>query len=344
MNLGLESRLEHENATSSEGTSFRVVFSHSMYEADDAIRRLEWQWEEAEMRLIDHPDPEEEPQTALQTRGVRFGAVHTPKKTPAIPMDQQPTLEQIQNLCEAIQRIRALQNGICLGYIIDGPGKIRHGLYPPRKRLIASSSWKIVYLKDILGGRVQGLRRLRPATKCRIALTLASSTLQLHGTPWLPDGLSKDDVAFLQHDEKVLVDHPFVPKSMYLEGSSNPASTSIDRGNRFGLNVRNEAVFALGVLLIELCLGSPIEDLRQSSIEPLHGNQGFVMDFRSLDRLIDDVKEEAGLRYSDAVRRCIYCDFDQRKASLEDDNFHRAFYNGVVSTLEEDLSDVFGLH
>jgi hypothetical protein len=50
---------------------------------------------------------------------------------------------------------------------------------------------------------------------------------------------------------------------------------------------------------------------------------------------------EAGARYSDAVRRCIRCDFDQRASSLEDSRFVEAVYRGVVAQLQANYEYLF---
>lgn len=46
-----------------------------------------------------------------------------------------------------------------------------------------------------------------------------------------------------------------------------------------------------------------------------------------------------GGRYGDAVRRCVNCEFDQKKPSFEVESFREAFYKGAIQPLEEDLAD-----
>lgn len=73
------------------------------------------------------------------------------------------------------------------------------------------------------------------------------------------------------------------------------------------------------------------------------GTKHAASDFLAVNRLVDQVYDRAGKRYGDAIRRCILCEFDQRKSSLEDDAFRRAVYDNVVAVLEEDVSQFFGL-
>lgn len=104
-------------------------------------------------------------------------------------------------------------------------------------------------------------------------------------------------------------------------------------------NIRNEFTFGLGILLIEICLAKTIEQLRIPSDLNPDGTEHVTTNFRTATRSLDEVYQEAGGRYGDAVRRCIYCDFDQRKADLEESSFRRAVYEGVVYWLEEDLKE-----
>ncbi|KAF2826328.1 hypothetical protein CC86DRAFT_394335 [Ophiobolus disseminans] len=69
-----------------------------------------------------------------------------------------------------------------------------------------------------------------------------------------------------------------------------------------------------------------------------------LTEFKSADRLAEALLSEAGARYSDAVRRCIRCDFDQRASSLEDARFQKAVYHGVVAQLQENYEYLFQDH
>ena len=43
------------------------------------------------------------------------------------------------------------------------------------------------------------------------------------------------------------------------------------------------------------------------------------------------------------MRRCLHCDFNQRKTHLGDDEFQQAVYEGVVVPLREVVKDFKGL-
>lgn len=106
--------------------------------------------------------------------------------------------------------------------------------------------------------------------------------------------------------------------------------------------MRNSTLYALGVLLIELCLGKALEDLKQADEKTADGSIDRMLDLVAIDRLVEDTYQEGGKRFGDAVRRCIRCDFDRRSSSLEDDDFRQAVYQGVVTLLQDDLKTFQG--
>lgn len=103
----------------------------------------------------------------------------------------------------------------------------------------------------------------------------------------------------------------------------------------------NVPLFYLGLALIELCLNKPLSSLRDPKLDPLDasGLPNALTDWATATRLIDSVLREAGNRYGDAVRRCIYYQFDQRSTDLQNEAFRSAVHEGVIAPLEEVWSD-----
>lgn len=67
------------------------------------------------------------------------------------------------------------------------------------------------------------------------------------------------------------------------------------------------------------------------------GLPNILTDFFTAERLQKRVKYDAGTNWADAIRRCIYCEFDQHDTSLENEDFRQAVYQGVVLPLCGDL-------
>ncbi|EAT91360.1 hypothetical protein SNOG_01711 [Parastagonospora nodorum SN15] len=66
-----------------------------------------------------------------------------------------------------------------------------------------------------------------------------------------------------------------------------------------------------------------------------------LTEFNTADRMAEALWSEAGAKYSNAVRRCIRCDFNQRASSLEDRKFQEAVFRGVVAQLQENYEYLF---
>ena len=181
---------------------------------------------------------------------------------------------------------------------------------------------------------------LSRGSRLHLGLTVASSVLQLHRTPWLCDDWSKDDIMVYEDDtcglnEEVFVSRSF-PEAISPEDSSRNANFPV---------IRNTTVFALGIVLIELSLGRSIESLRTLD-DPLgaDGCANIQTIWCTADRLLNTIYSEYGRRYGDAVRRCIYCDFDQRHTTLDNEKFRQAVYDGVVAELEDEVDTFHDCH
>jgi hypothetical protein len=108
--------------------------------------------------------------------------------------------------------------------------------------------------------------------------------------------------------------------------------------------VRNKSLFALGVLLIELSYGKPLESLREPCDMGPNGLPNQYTAWLTASRLIKsrEISHREGSSYADAVRRCIKCDFDQIDDTLDDRDFRKAYVEGVVLPLQADLKTFNG--
>ena len=101
---------------------------------------------------------------------------------------------------------------------------------------------------------------------------------------------------------------------------------------------RDNTPFSQSIMLIKLLLGQPLEALR-SSDDPIDkdGKVDILTDRCTARQQIEAAYKEAGIRYGDAVGRCLHCESDQRSADLEVDSFREAVYNRAVALLEDDV-------
>ena len=209
-------------------------------------------------------------------------------------------------------------------------------LITPVKPLLSdTASWSVASLRSVLRDP-----RFVQQDRLKLSITLASSVLQLHKTPWLHENWGKDSILFVKRNGSTQFDQAFVSREFNRsESLSTPMVPTC-----MGRIIRNQTLYALGIALIELYYRQPISELHQNT----DGNQNtgdsfldLVTEFNTADRMAEALLSEAGAKYSDAVRRCIRCDFDQRASSLEDTKFQEAVFWGVVAQLQENYDYLF---
>ena len=265
--------------------------------------------------------------------------------TPSLHQSDLAQLSQIENLCLAMQQSMriAVHNRNCLGYLsCDGRQALAIFLPPvPQPR---PKQYNVTSLAKMLSSEgsmqtqlivMSGNLRLSTQGRRKLALTVASSVLQLHDTPWLREDWNKHDIQVLEDGGAEVHKWAFVSQTF-------PVPTAIESARQKSESpvILNGMIFALGIVLIELCLGRAFESFRNPQ-DPLgaNGEANSITDWCTAQRLLEDVYREAGNRYGDAVRRCIRCDFDQRRTTLEDDAFRQAVFDGVVTPLQEIVED-----
>lgn len=252
---------------------------------------------------------------------------------------------QIHDLCVAIGQLHPplRKEDACAGYLLDSL-KRKHGVYPldPPVTVTNGSThsiameWSAYTLRQVLARQAGIGRRLMQHDKFKVAVDLASSVLQLYKTPWLEDNWNKDDVYFVQRPgapPATIYEHPFIYRKLSLPAASQCSAT---QPQPIRSVIRNQTLFTLGILLIELLYGRPIEELQISHDLDCQGTPG--ANWCTAERLIqEEIEYEAGPLYLDAVRRCIRCDFNRKESSLDNHDFQQAVFDGVVVPLERTL-------
>lgn len=189
--------------------------------------------------------------------------------------------------------------------------------------------------------------RLSWQQRLQIAVTLASTVLQLHKSPWLSDSWNTRDIYFFSRgvdsDNHPLISDAYVSRSFKPPRSPQSIRQYVetDAEDFLSSQIINKTLFALGIVLIELCLNKTLKDLRSSSTDQ-HGDarpQSIIDVYRTAISQIDTVYDEGGTQYGYVVQRCLKCEFgiQDSKKQLDFDAFRGLVYEGVVAPLEEDL-------
>ncbi len=250
------------------------------------------------------------------------------------PTEQKASLRRdtpiisISNLCHALKDGHYKgEVEKCLGHL-TGDGR-PSGVYVIGQHS-PSTGLKTVTLRDILSREVGPYLgdapkvSLTPKFRLELATLLASTALQLQTTPWLNSSWDSNDVLF----HTGIAAHPYITKGFSSDANQPEEPVKLAEPSP----VRNESIFNLGVLLLELCLGKPLDHFRTTE------DSSIFTEFCIAKRLVENLAEEASSGYADAVTACIYCDFGRevKDHSLDNDAFRQAVYEYVVTPLEEE--------
>ena len=250
----------------------------------------------------------------------------------------------ILNMCSSICSTNI--SGTNLGFLIDdGDVQHRHQL-----RLMNDAKHKPMAhtktLDSLLVNTSQGSSgslRLTRHDRLYVGATLASSVLQLEKTAWLKQYWTSSDIHFHYPDMKTSSGTRGTNLDPYISWNLADAISGMSIGHQVSPLkdhlVRSEPLLTLGLTLIELCFGKTMTQLK---IETDIGANDQVTRLNTARRLLDQVYDESGGNYGDVVRRCLFCPFDVRKASVDNDDFQEAVFDNIVTPLFDDLEAFAG--
>jgi hypothetical protein len=218
------------------------------------------------------------------------------------------------------------------------------------------------------GQLIQVQKKIEMRDRLYLAYVLSWIFLRLYGTSWLDKTWGPKDVQFLRrldNDREPLLMEPFVSKSFASpqhdytikslptppdsDASSSSSSASaaskptIDPAARqaasptttpWHMRHRNHGVFILGISLIEIYFHKRLHEMYIPADLDSTGEATDDTPHLALERLIHKIRQKAGDRYGNAVRRCIQCQFDQWYDDIKSPDFRQAFYQKVVVPLE----------
>ena len=233
-------------------------------------------------------------------------------------------MNEITDLCTAIAC--SSHSLSCLGFLNHEDH--RYCVYPVMKQQASWDTPETVTLESLL---------MRPApdqpwTPCIvlsrqeryfIALTLASSLLQLHATPWLATQWSKKDILFLRNGpDSIIVDQPYV--------SPQPSSQSPTYHDT------SKSISALGIMLLELCFGIALEDhdIRRGFLGA-DGQPNPALDLVAAKEWCERYAQgEAGQDFADAIGWCLRNKTGRKSTDVKDEGWKDALFTEVVKPLQ----------
>ena len=265
-----------------------------------------------------------------------------------------PPTPPISSLCELLQNCTTTAE--YLGYFL-------HPNSSPARRIqihntaAKSSLQKMIPINSVLSPSNQQIPSplaLSRKQRFGIAASAVWAVLFLCASPWLSEKLDQEEIQFLLDDcsanmecepaGNTCVFHRFCRQAA---DPVSPVSTSTTDQFQNG-HIRNKTLFALGILLIELCLNRPFAELRRESqlySQTLSGvgtqrqtttTIAAIEDYAVAEKLIDKVYLEAGNLYGYAVQRCLRCEFPGRDVTktFHFQQFRKNFFTGVVAPIQ----------
>ncbi|KAB2107584.1 hypothetical protein AG0111_0g3844 [Alternaria gaisen] len=228
----------------------------------------------------------------------------------------------IVDLCATLQRCPSPD---CIGVMSSKLAKHHiHTLHLPN----ISITDKRVTLQQIM--TTQGTT-FQIKEKCTLALTLASAVYHLYNTPWLEETWDLNDICILS--QSLLSDQPYISREF-------PATAVPPAQNQRVRIIKNSIIFALGVALLEISYGKPLNTFVASEDLDENGNRTAFTDFLIAVRLVEGLRTRELPHYADATQRCILCNFEASVFSLDNDDFRERFYQGVIVPLRKDYEYV----
>jgi hypothetical protein len=203
-----------------------------------------------------------------------------------------------------------------------------------------------VSLQDLLRQNVLTL-----LTRLELGVLLASAVVQLHGTEWLGESWTSEQIFFFVRQDvqrrapdgktwfqDPIIDKPFVRRAF---GGSNRLSQPLQASKLEQVADYDKCLFSLGIVLIELWFGRCFSDLKsspdlQNSNILAAGDHG---DYVAARHWTGKLTAESGESYLLAVMRCLGMSRPESsryaRRSLEDLTYKIEVHETVVKILEE---------
>ena len=235
----------------------------------------------------------------------------------------------ITNICARL--CQDFAPGKEIGHLTE-EGICKHSLFLHDDSENHAGSYKFSLARVLSSVPYQGERfRLSRRERLSIALTLASSVLQLDTTLWLQSWWTSEDIIFHTQGPNIVQ----LKAQPYLCCQICP-----DRSKRNEQQSSKETLLALGLTLVELCFGKPLTELK----EPVDDtpNDTIATRTKTAKRMFGQVYDEAGFRYGDIVKSCIEFPYPMPAAGFDDPKFQEAVYTTIVMPLAQNLDDFEG--
>lgn len=246
--------------------------------------------------------------------------------------------KSIQDLCSLLRAPNKVGKEIGSLFDDEGSEKHRHKLY--RADTAIESDLSSRSLEQILKDSQKHSPDEGPFRRDRlqIAITLASSVLQLDGTLWLKSQWSCDDIFFHYKNGQPGQEEYTRPYLCWQRccATKMPSLEELRLSNRI---IRSDVLLALGLALVELCFDRTLIDMWKRGDGDINDTATRV---NTGIRLHSSIYREMGVLYDDVVRRCLFQPFDVRELSLDIEEVQQRVLNDIIHPPVMALNDFDG--
>lgn len=240
-------------------------------------------------------------------------------------------LKHVEDICESLAACSEEDQPDRLTFILDDKRNLWATIEPgdcDSHVEIAKNYISLEHLISKTPGSSKQSKGLKPLQCLSLAVNLASSLLQLHTTPWLPENWCSKSIYF-----PVDVEQPYV--------SINLGDTSTESSPRMQDDYLNPYIVALGIILLELSQGKSFLEWIKGR-DDIHLRVDNIKDKAdaALKWLEEDAKfRNVGEAYPRVVQLCLECSFTpvqpKSQRTLTNEKFREAVNRDVVQRLEK---------
>lgn len=251
-----------------------------------------------------------------------------------------PDLYKIPNLCQHLgQQLGSSNSPPCVGFL-QKTKTFKHLIYIPDH--CPSGAAKVQTLEEILADAKARSKPIPIADKIALSRSLAAAVLQYHSTPWLKQEWRSEDIVFFGVGDHSIrrLRSPYL-KTPYLrttvsthsavkiaKATASPKITGSINSSSQRTIIRNQTLFNLGVMFVEIAYNAPLDELKLPQDEKGDGHSSYW----AAERLAPPIEDTHGPGYREIVEMCLYCSFGPAY-DLDDPRLQESFFREVVQRL-----------
>lgn len=244
-------------------------------------------------------------------------------------------LPKVSDLCEVVGRGGKTTAVKCYGYILDTERKFV--LSPMNDE---TDTHIHITLRQAIEGDILGLPPFGYEERLRVALALSVGVLNLHGTTWLGQIVTLDNIVFMIKNEDTMdqpayaLYQPFLIKDTphtHAHRTTTVRKSPATRAPGSGREI-NDALLALATLLIQIMVGRIDDELSMTGI--MDSNSIISRQEKGIS-MEGEIVVNGGMNYAAAVTWCLGSVY--KVADLQNDEFCQKFHEAVIRRFEDDL-------